>query len=433
MTNLLPFAEKLRIRTIGKPCVMSPLKLEREAYVDESSRISLSADAGQLAGLIKEGKELPSFERAGPRERIYFDPAKTCAGIVTCGGLCPGLNDVIRSITLTLASNYGVRRVLGFRLGFKGLSNSGPQPLLLTPECVDGIQQQPGTILGSSRGPQNPAEMMDNLLRQKVNMLFVIGGDGTTRGAMAIADEAERRNVPLSVIGVPKTIDNDVCWTTMSFGFFTAVEEARKVIFAAHAEAKGCENGVVVVKLMGRQSGFIAEYATLASSVANFCLIPEIRFELHGEKGLLPALKQRLLRKGHAVVVVAEGAGQHLFDNEQSEHDASGNVRLRDVGTLLCEQIKNYLSAENLPHSVRYIDPSYLVRSTPADTLDSIFCLMLGMQAAHAGMAGKTAMSVGSWNQNFVHVPMELLVQKRRVVNPLDQWWQAVSGITVTV
>ena len=428
----LPSADETKVSLVGTPTIPSPLALPSGAYVDEEERVLLTADSRVVKQLLAGGGDLPAFEKAGPRRKIFFDPATTCAGIVTCGGLCPGLNDVVRSIVLSLLNTYGVPKVLGFRFGYQGLSKSGLPPLNLSCQLVDGIQREPGSILGSSRGPHDPSEMVDTLERYGVNLLFTLGGDGTTRGAIALSKEIERRGLPISVIGVPKTIDNDVWWTNISFGFFTAVEEAKKAVLAGHAEAKGAENGVVVVKLMGRQSGFIAEYATLAASVANYCLVPEVPFELTGPQGLLPSLKGRLARKQHAVVVVAEGAGQNLFAGQPEERDASGNLKLRDIGVYLTDEIKKYLKHEGVPASVRYIDPSYLVRSTPADTLDSIFCLMLGIQAVHAGMAGRTAMCVGSWNQSFVHVPMNLLVQQRRVVDPVDQWWQAVEAITAS-
>ncbi|MBW2073049.1 MAG: ATP-dependent 6-phosphofructokinase, partial [Deltaproteobacteria bacterium] len=359
---------------------------------------------GQLAEVEKylsAGKKLPSFEMAGSREMIYFDPTKLKCGIVTCGGLCPGVNDVIRAIVLSLFHHYGVRTVFGFPYGYEGLTyRYGHTPIELDPDVVRNIHQQGGTILGSSRGPQEISEMVDTLERMNVGMLFAIGGDGTLRGARAICEEVERRNLKISVIGVPKTIDNDILYVQQSFGFMTAVSEATKAIYSAHTEAAGARNGIGLVKLMGRHSGFIAAYATLANSDVNFCLVPEVKFTL---EGFFKALDERLQRRGHAVIVVAEGAGQDLVQTTR-ERDASGNIKLADIGLFLKEQITAYFKQQGTEITLKYIDPSYLIRSMPASPPDSAFCLMLGHNAVHAGMAGRTNMVVGYWRDEFTHV-----------------------------
>jgi 6-phosphofructokinase 1 len=333
---------------------------------------------------------------------------------------------------LTLTYNYGVQRILGFRYGYAGLApHSGYEPLVLTPEVVDTIHEQGGTLLGSSRGPQDVSAMVDTLVIRNVGILFAIGGDGTMRGVEALSREVARRNLPISIIGVPKTIDNDIAWLWRSFGFATAVEEGAKALEAAHNEARGAWNGIGLVKLMGRHSGFIAASATLSNSDVNFCLVPEVPFTLDGDGGFLQALERRLTQKHHAVIVVAEGAGQDLLqDPNHLEYDASGNLRLKDIGPFLYREINRYFAARGTEVTIKYIDPSYMIRSVPANALDSEYCMLLGQHAVHAGMAGRTRMVVGYWNQSYTHVPIAVAVAQRLQLDPHDQTWQRVLDAT---
>jgi 6-phosphofructokinase 1 len=379
------------IQNLGECRIPSPMKPSQ--FVGDDERVLYHGTLADIKGFLDCGQQPPAFEMAGPRERIFFDPSKLKCGIVTCGGLCPGLNDVIRSIVLGLFHHYGVPTVFGFPYGYEGLTYKyGHKPIELTPDLVADIQEKGGTILGSSRGPQDIGEMVDTLERMNVGVLFTVGGDGTLRGAGAIAQEIERRNLKISVIGVPKTIDNDISSVDMSFGFVTAVSEARGAISAAHTEALGARNGVGLVKLMGRESGFISAYASLATNHVNFCLVPEVKFTV---EALLRALEHRLKHRGHAVIVVAEGAGQDLV-LATGERDASGNVRFTDVGLYLKDHIVQHFKKMGTELNLKYIDPSYTIRSMPASPYDSAFCLMLGHNAVHAAMAGKTNMVVGN-------------------------------------
>jgi 6-phosphofructokinase 1 len=396
-------------------------------FVNEEAHVLYQGDLREIESYQKAGKKPPCFEMAGPREKIYFDPSKLKCGIVTCGGLCPGLNDVIRAIVLSLNHHYGVRTVFGFRYGYEGLSyRYAHTPTELTPEMVQDIHQQGGTILGSSRGSQDVSEMVDTLEQMNVGILFTIGGDGTLRGAQALAEEIGRRNLKIGVIGIPKTIDNDISYMERSFGFTTAVSEATTAIYAAHSEAAGARNGIGLVKLMGRHSGFIAAFATLANSDVNFCLVPEVRF---GLKSFLESLKERLETRHHAVVVAAEGAGQDLMEGEL-ERDASGNIRLGDIGVFLKDQITNYFKQAGMEVTLKYIDPSYTIRSMPACPPDSVLCLMLGHNAVHAGMAGRTNMVVGNWKGEFTHIPIAAAVSKRKEIDPKDKLWTGVLSST---
>lgn len=417
--------DEFAINRLGDCTHPSPMR--GMAFTPDNDGVLYHTQKTEIQPYLEQNLDLPAFEMAGPRETIFFDPDILSCGIVTCGGLCPGLNDVIRAIVLSLYHHYGVRKVFGFRYGFEGLNPAYYHtPLDLTPTLVGGIHQKGGSVLGSSRGPQDPKIMVDTLMHLGIGLLFVIGGDGTLRGAEAIAREIERRGLRIGVISIPKTIDNDICNVDISFGYETAVAESRRSTSTAHVEAIGARNGIGLVKLMGRESGFIAAAATLANNEVNFCLIPEVPFSLDV---FLKSLEKRLRLRGHAVIVVGEGAGQNLFDDNLGA-DASGNRKLGDIGHLLKDRIKNHFQAQAMDISLKYIDPSYMIRSTAASASDSAFCLQLGQYAVHAGMSGRTNMLVGHWNNQFTHVPIPMAVQSRKKVDPQGKLWASVLAST---
>jgi 6-phosphofructokinase 1 len=422
---------QLVVPALGARHMQSPLDLSAVAgdgvgdFVSDDSRLLLdpTIHAGRTSSKL-------AVELAGPRELLYFDPVRIKAAIVTCGGLCPGINNVIRACVFELMHNYGVPEVLGIRFGFQGLNpNEGRPPISLTPEMVADIHHQGGTILGTSRGPQEPATTVDFLEKRGIDILLCIGGDGTQCGAHAIAEEAAQRSAKIAVVGIPKTIDNDVKFCFTTFGFFTAVAEAEQVIDRAHVEAKSAINGIGLVKLMGREAGFIAASATVASGEANFCFIPEVPLELEGPRGFLARLKRRLAAREHAVIVVAEGAGQHLLDAENAT-DASGNRKLADIGLYLKERIERYLKEQKMPASVKYFDPSYYIRSLPAAAVDSLLCERFARGAVHAAMAGKTDMLVGLWNNHLVHVPLCVSAGESKRLDPENELWMSVLALT---
>src|SRR5262244_2479873 len=413
----------IKIPVLGATRFPSPLK----RWVDESERVPATilrtVDAPSENSLL--------FELAGARSKLFFDAKKTRAGIVTCGGLCPGLNDVVRSLFLELHYAYGVKEVLGFRWGYQGLDpEHGAEPLVLTHELVNGIHLQGGTILGTSRGPVDKVRAVENLIRRRVNILFTIGGDGTQRGAREFFLEAKRQGHALSVVGIPKTIDNDIPFVARSFGFLTAVEEATKVLQRAHTEARSVQNGIALVKLMGRHAGFLTAEASVASQEVNFTLIPEVPFRLEGEGGFLAALEQRIVERGHAVIAVAEGAGQELLGNTGNERDPSGNVRLRDIGLFLREKIEERFNARKIPFVMRYFDPSYIIRSSPDNAEDAVLCDAFARHAVHAAMAGKTGLVIGLLHDRFIHVPIERLATQQRRLDPDSPAWSAVLSAT---
>ena len=424
-TEVLANGVDFTIARLGDGRVPSPMTGGR--FVTDDERVLYPATVNDLKRFQAFGGECPAMECAGARERLFFDPSALACGIVTCGGLCPGLNDVIRAIVLSLHHHYGVQQIYGFRYGFEGLvAGLGQQPLALTPETVSHIHHTGGSILGSSRGPQDPAAMVDGLRRLGVRVLFAIGGDGTLRGAHAISMEVARRGESISVIGVPKTIDNDVSFVQKTFGFETAVTEARRATYAANTEAEGAANGIGLVKLMGRDSGFIAAYSVLVDGQVNFCLVPEVPFTL---ERLVGVLRQRVERRGHAVVVVAEGAGQDLMTRRE-ERDASGNVKHGDIGVFLRDAIIRCFKKTGTPLTLKYIDPSYSIRSAPATAHDAAFCLLRGHNAAHAAMTGRTDMVVGFWNHQFTHVPIGLAVSARKRIDPEGTLWSSVLAST---
>ena len=425
--------EQLRVSTLGERQFRSPLHLSTVAgddihdFTPDDARLLCRADF-----VSAEDVHLDlSFEKAGAREHLFFDPARTSAAIVTCGGLCPGLNNVIRSVFLQLHHNYGVRRTLGIRYGYSGLNPAnGVPPLPLTTEFVESIHKLGGTALGSSRGPEDPKVMLDFLASERIDVLFAVGGDGTQRGAHEIAAEARRRGMPLAVVGIPKTIDNDIPYVWESFGYNTALEKAREVLDCAHAESKGVRNGISLVKLMGRYSGSLAAGATLASQEVNFTLVPEIPFELEGDMGFLACLKRRIQDRGHAVIVAAEGAGQELMAGGDTGKDASGNVRLRDIGPFLKRRIEDYFAGEGIEATVKYFDPSYIIRSVPANTADSLLCDRLARNAVHAALAGKTDVVMGLWYNTFIHVPIPLAISGKKRLRPESEVWGSVLAAT---
>ena len=421
------------------PCkVDSPIQLSKSHgdmvanYVYDNEFVRYNVDV--TGDISKEEEELCKknlIQKAGPREKIYFNPKHVNAGICTCGGLCPGLNDVIRAVVRCLWNRYGVRRIRGIRFGFKGLlPEQGFDTIDLNPDIVDDIHKTGGSFLGTSRGGGDRVmEIVDAIEALNMNMIFIVGGDGTQRGSLDIANEIEKRGLKVAVVGIPKTIDNDLIFIQRSFGFDTAVEKATEAVAAAHMEAHSHINGIGLIKLMGRESGFIATATALASHETNFCLIPEIPFDLEGENGFLAELEKRILSRHHAVVIVAEGAGQeHL--KATGEHDASGNIKLGDIGVFLKDKITDYFKKKKIHINLKYIDPSYQIRSAQANPSDSIYCERLGNNAVHAAMAGKTKIVIGLVHNKYVHLPIRLVTAKRNKVNPEGSMWRDAIDAT---
>jgi 6-phosphofructokinase 1 len=423
------------IQRLGEPRIKSPIALGTMAndgfadFVRDDQRVTYGievtlAEAGQTV------QERGLLEKAGPRELIYFDPSKVHAAIVTCGGLCPGLNNVIRAAVMTLWYRYGVRRISGIRYGYRGFLPEQQMPVKeLSPEAVSDVHRFGGTVLGSSRGGGDRTEtIVDAMEQMNVTMLFAVGGDGTQRGAQHIAEEMSRRRNRVAVVGIPKTIDNDLSFVERSFGFETAVSRAVESVQAAHVEARDAIDGICIVKVMGRESGFIAAHTALATNDVNFVLVPEVPFDLDGQNGLLAHLEARMRARHHAVLIVAEGAGQELIAGHGQ--DASGNKKLGDIGGLLKERITKHFAEKNFEITLKYIDPSYMIRAAPANPTDAIYCARLGANAVHAAMSGRTSCLVGLVNHRLVHVPIALACQHRNRVSPESPLWRDVLETT---
>ncbi|MHC5073236.1 MAG: ATP-dependent 6-phosphofructokinase [Planctomycetota bacterium] len=424
------------IQNLGTPQFDSPISHSKETgdylsnYVSDD-QYTIYNTLVESDTPIKAPDHTQMIELAGPRHKIFFQPEKTHAAIVTCGGLCPGLNDVIRAIVMCLWYRYGVKNISGIKFGYRGFLNEFSYSFMpLDPDIVEDIHQKGGTILGSSRGYGNRTnDIIDALEKNNIDILFTIGGDGTQKGALNIANEINKRNLKIAMVGIPKTIDNDISFVQRSFGFETAVSVAAYAVEGAHTEAHDAPNGIGLVKVMGRQSGFIAAHTALAANVANFVLIPEIPFELDGPNGLLFHLHKRIEVRNHAVILAAEGAGQQLME-ETNAADESGNPKLSDIGLFLKQKINEYFQQKQIEVNLKYIDPGYIIRSAPANPNDSIYCAQLGTNAAHAAMAGKTATLVALFNNHFVHIPTHLAVSKQNCIDPDGPLWRSVIEAT---
>lgn len=425
------------VRTLGPTRQHSPMSLGTTSgdglidFVDEERRVLYDLDLESTRATIAGGAVPSSFEIAGPRSEIFFRPNDVRAAVVTSGGLCPGINNVVRAVVLTLNWHYGVREIIGIRYGLRGFASDDVPPVRLRAEDVRGVHREGGSFLGSSRGGPPVDEIAAFLDREAVSMLFMVGGDGTMKAALAIAEAAQKRNLSIAIVGIPKTIDNDIPYVDATFGMITAVSLAREAVDAAHAEAQGSFNGIGLVRLMGRESGFIAAQAALASGEANFVLIPEVPFDCDGANGFLACLHRRIVTRHHAVVVVAEGAGQRFLGAPENRgQDASGNVKLGDIGRYLRDRINVYFKERTVPCTLKYIDPSYMIRAAQANASDAIYCQQLGQNAVHAAMAGKTEVMVGRVHGLQVHVPIRVVAGQRRTLDPEHPLWRTVLQST---
>ncbi|MBO0322976.1 ATP-dependent 6-phosphofructokinase [Muricauda sp. CAU 1633] len=426
---------QFQIENLGPAKFKSPLQLSEVKgdkifnFIRDADRFVFDLSLEGYNQCLQKGEEPLCLEKAGPRQDIFFEPGKTSAAIVTCGGLCPGINNVIRGVVMALHYFYGVKRIIGIPYGYEGLNpEKGHQFVELTPDKVKDIHQFGGTFLGSSRGGQDVSVMVDTLEKNKIDMLFAIGGDGTLKGVNAIGEEIMKRNSKISVVGIPKTIDNDIDLIDESFGYETAFDVASPILRDAHNEATGAYNGITIIKLMGRDSGFIAASAALAMPVVNFVLIPEMDFTLGGDDGFLKVLERRLEQKKHAVIVVAEGAGQQLFEDENRVKDASGNIKHKDIGLFLKEKIAEHFQDTSV--TIKYIDPSYIVRSAPANSSDSVYCSRLAYHAVHGAMAGKTKFVASKVNNKYVYVPIAEVTKKRKKIDLEGEFWFSVLQST---
>ncbi|KAE9603791.1 hypothetical protein Lal_00002337 [Lupinus albus] len=414
------------------PTYPNPLRSNPAYSVVKQYFVHMDDTVPQKVVVHKDGPRGVHFRRAGPRQKVYFKSDDVRACIVTCGGLCPGLNTVIREIVCGLSYMYGVNKVLGIDGGYRGFYSKNT--VTLTPKVVNDIHKRGGTILGTSRGGHDTGKIVDSIQDRGINQVYIIGGDGTQRGASVIYEEVKRRGLKVVIAGIPKTIDNDIPVIDKSFGFDTAVEEAQRAINAAHVEAESVENGIGVVKLMGRFSGFIAMYATLASRDVDCCLIPESSFYLEGKCGLFEFIEKRLQENGHMVIVIAEGAGQELFTEhlqDMNQKDASGNKLLQDVGLWISHSIKDHFARTNkMAITLKYIDPTYMIRAIPSNASDNVYCTLLAQSAVHGAMAGYTGFTSGLVNGRQTYIPFNRIIERQNKVVITDRMWARLLSST---
>ncbi|XP_057478383.1 ATP-dependent 6-phosphofructokinase 3-like isoform X1 [Actinidia eriantha] len=414
------------------PTYPNPLRFNPAYSVVKQYFVDMDDTVAQKIVVHKDSPRGIHFRRAGPRQKVYFDSDEVHACIVTCGGLCPGLNTVIRELVCGLSHMYGVNKVLGIDGGYRGFY--AKNTVTLTPKVVNDIHKRGGTIIGTSRGGHDTSKIVDSIQDRGINQVYIIGGDGTQKGAAAIYEEIRKRGLKVAVAGIPKTIDNDIPVIDKSFGFDTAVEEAQRAINAAHVEAESTENGVGVVKLMGRYSGFIAMYATLASRDVDCCLIPESPFYLEGKGGLFEFIEKRLKENGHMVIVIAEGAGQELLSERMQsgdQKDESGNKLLRDVGLWISHRIKDHFANQRkMLLTLKYIDPTYMIRAIPSNASDNVYCTLLAQSAVHGAMAGYTGFTSGLVNGRHTYIPFNRITEKQNKVVITDRMWARLLSST---
>lgn len=422
LTNFLP----------DLPSYPNPLQQNLAYAIVKKNFVSPEDVVAQKIVVQKGSPRGVHFRRAGPREKVYFKSEEVRACIVTCGGLCPGINTVIREIVCGLNYMYGVHDILGIEGGYRGFYSKNT--IQLTPKVVNDIHKRGGTFLRTSRGGHDTNKIVDNIQDRGINQVYIIGGDGTQKGAALIYKEVEKRGLQVAVAGIPKTIDNDIAVIDKSFGFDTAVEEAQRAINAAHVEVESVENGVGIVKLMGRYSGFIAMFATLASRDVDCCLIPESPFYLEGQGGLFEFIEQRLKENGHVVIVLAEGAGQEYVAQSMhavSEKDASGNRLLLDVGLWLSQKIKDHFTkVQKMAVNMKYIDPTYMIRAIPSNASDNIYCTLLAHSAVHGAMAGYTGFTIGPVSSRHAYIPIDRVTETTKTIKLTDRMWARLLSST---
>ncbi|XP_030452484.1 ATP-dependent 6-phosphofructokinase 6-like isoform X1 [Syzygium oleosum] len=413
------------------PTYPNPLRSHPGYAVVKQYFVNVDDTVPQKVVVHKDGPRGTHFRRGGARQQVYFESDEVHACIVTCGGLCPGLNTVIREIVCGLYHMYGVTKILGIDGGYRGFYSKNT--ITLNPKVVNDIHKRGGTILGTSRGGHDTLKIVDSIQDRGINQVYIIGGDGTQKGAAVIYEEIRRRGLKVAVAGIPKTIDNDIPVIDKSFGFDTAVEEAQRAINAAHVEAESVENGIGVVKLMGRYSGFIAMHATLASRDVDCCLIPESPFYLEGNGGLYEFIEKRLKENGHMVIVIAEGAGQDLVTEslQMNQQDASGNKLLQDVGLWISHKIKDHFARQQkMAITLKYIDPTYMIRAIPSNASDNVYCTLLAQSAVHGAMAGFTGFTVGLVNTRHTYIPLNRVTERQNKVVITDRMWARLLSST---
>ncbi|QSB16227.1 6-phosphofructokinase [Natronosporangium hydrolyticum] len=333
-------------------------------------------------------------------------------GVLTGGGDCPGLNAVIRAVVRKGITEYG-HEFVGYRNGWRGPLDNLTRPLDVS--SVRGILPRGGTILGSSR--TNPfkieggvEKITANLAEQGVDALVAIGGEDTLGVAAKLYDQG------VQVVGVPKTIDNDLNATDYTFGFDTAVNIAMEAIDRLHTTAES-HHRCLVVELMGRHAGWIALHAGMAGG-ANVILLPERQFDV--EK-VAAYVEKRFETEYSPIVVVAEGAtpltGQMVLQNQ--ERDAFGHVRLGGIGQWLAEQVEERTGKES-----RTVVLGHIQRGGTPTAFDRVLATRFGLQAIDAVHDGDWGKMVALRGTDIVRAPLSEATAELKTV-PIERYAEA--------
>ncbi|MGA7341196.1 MAG: 6-phosphofructokinase [Terracidiphilus sp.] len=452
---------------------------------DDSPRVMLDARGRAEA----DGAVDLSLPEARPRTHLRYPlqpGAMLGIGILVSGGIAPGINAVIDGIVLR-HSLYHARQcargrrhsieILGYREGFKGLLRPGVHPQRLNSAAIRGVVEIGGSYLGTSRadellpgtGPNRNAKLeaaIGRLQNDGVHILYVIGGDGSMSCAHALWHYARRKGYELSVVGIPKAMDNDILWVWQSFGFLSAVEEARQAILHMHTEVSSNPR-VGIVQLFGSDSGFIASHAGY-STACDLVLIPEDPMTMDD---IVTHISERLTDRfgngqdiagPYALVVMAETAlpadarkyiddpRVGLSEGKRGEKEAlksfldnGRRVRgqtpdelrtagLKIVSRVLQDRIQQELEPREYWRDFRVItnEPRHLIRSIPPSVTDVIFGERLGALAVDNAMAGYTDFMVSQWLTEFVLVPLPLVVLGRKRVPTNGIFWKSVLSKT---
>ena len=328
-------------------------------------------------------------------------------GVLTGGGDCPGLNAVIRGVVKKSAGNNV--EIIGIKNGWKGLVDNESVELGL--ESVSGILPKGGTILGTSRTnpykrPDDLARVIENYKKMKLDALIAIGGEDT----LGVANKLSKEGKGINVVGVPKTIDNDLNATDVTFGFDTAVNIATEAIDRLHTTAES-HHRIMVVEVMGRHAGWIAIHSGIAAG-ADVILIPELKMDL---EEICASLKRRHAKgKGFSIVVVAEGAtfkeGQVITQEEKL--DSFGHVRLGGIGERLAAEIESRTGFET-----RVTVLGHIQRGGTPSAFDRVLATRFGVKAMELVLNKKFGYMASLKGTEIVEVPIKEAVGTLKTVD----------------
>lgn len=475
-----------------KATIENPLPIEvRGDDRDEGARIVVDARRkyhDPLEGITPAAWNL-TMPEAGPRRYVsYPQKNQLKVGILVSGGIAPGINAVISGIiarhhayqawSQKINKNYALE-ILGYSEALKGLLHAGRPAVPLDLKTVREAVNHGGSILPTARADElldleDPKQrdgaldkVTSRLINQQIDILYIIGGDGSMRAAHAISCRARRNPInELSVIGIPKTMDNDILWVWQSFGFLSAVEFAKQAILQLHTEVMSNPR-LCVIQLFGSDSGFVVSHAALASGVCDAVLIPEVNFTL---KQLSGYIRYRLQDRPHsdkpyggivalaetaipldwreyvsATAEVADGSEKVILTPEElraietfESHgrrvhgqtpDALRSGGLRLVSQILQREIRK-LGDRWSSYRVFTNEPRHLIRSIEPSVSDVIFAQRLGTLAVDNAMAGYHDFMISQWLTEYVLVPLKLVVLGRKRVPEHGIFWKSVRAST---